>query len=57
MIFNSSINNAMNKEEYRNKIRLSKRGSLCLIKGCLRKMAVPGTPKYEFLINEGFRRI
>lgn len=48
------INNAMNKEEYRLKVKESKKNIKWLKKDDVRKMAVPGSKKYEELINNGY---
>lgn len=48
------INNAMNKEENRLKVKKSKQNIKWLKKDNIRKMAVIGSEKYEELINNGY---
>lgn len=49
-----SRNNAMNNPEYVAKVKASKQGIKWLKNGTVRKMAIPGSDKYEMLISEGF---
>lgn len=49
-----SENNAMNNQYNRQKISDAKKGIKCLYKEGIKKMAIPGTVKYETLINDGF---
>lgn len=48
------INNAMKKEEYKLKVKESKKNIKWLKKGNVRKMAIIGSEKYEELINNGY---
>jgi hypothetical protein len=48
-------NNAMNNPEYVAKVKESKQGIRWLVNGEVRKMAIPGTDKYNILINQGFK--
>lgn len=50
-------NNAMNNPEYRNKVKASKQGIKWLKLGNSKKMAVPGTEKYNILYQQGYRII
>jgi len=49
-----SENNAMNNPIHRAKVKASKQGIKWLKNGETRKMAVPGTDKYEMLLQSGF---
>jgi hypothetical protein len=51
------VNNAMNNPEYVAKVKKSKQGIRWLINGEVRKMAIPGTDKYNNLIKQGFNTI
>jgi hypothetical protein len=48
-------NNAMNNPIHKAKVKASKQGIKWLINGDIRKMAIPGTDKYNDLINQGFK--
>ena len=48
-------NNAMNNPEHVAKVRASKKGIKWLSNGDVRKMAVPGTDKYNNLLQLGFQ--
>jgi hypothetical protein len=47
-------NNAMNKPEYVAKVKASKQGIKWLSNGLVKKMAIPGTNKYNDLLQNGF---
>lgn len=49
-----SNNNAMNNETHRQKVKAAKQGVRWLKKDKTRKMAVPGTEKYNNLLSNGF---
>lgn len=49
------INNAMNNPEHVAKIKVAKQGIRWMKNGEIKKMAVPGTDKYNMLINQGFQ--
>ena len=48
-------NNAMNNPEYIAKVKAAKQGIRWLTNGIKRKMAIPGSNKYNDLLNLGFR--
>lgn len=47
-------NNAMNNPEHIEKIKMAKKGIKWLKKDNIKKMAVPGTDKYNDLLHQGF---
>jgi hypothetical protein len=49
-----SENNGMKNEEYRKKVKEAKKGIKWMSNGSVKKMAVPGTEKYNDLIRQGF---
>lgn len=50
-------NNAMNNPEHVEKVKRSKKSIRWMTNGTSKKMAVPGTEKYDKLIQEGYVEI